>query len=114
MQQVFGVLLECSDLLLPQGFLIPYDILLTLLYLRLWLRPHTLLRALHLLLPKPISLDHLSIEPALLLLADHIIRIIIDILMLLNLLRMLHHHVSLQVKLRSIQGDVLTFLHCVF
>lgn len=114
MQQVFGVFLECSDLFLPQGFLIPNDIFLTLLYLRLGLRPHTLLRALHLLLPKPISLDHLPIEPALLLLADHIIRIIIDILMLLDLLRMLHHHISLQVKLRSIESDVLAFLHRVF
>lgn len=42
---------------------------------------------------------------------NHIISIVIDVLMLLDLFRVFDHHIGLQVKLRSIQRSILALLH---
>ena len=69
------------------------------------------LGGLQLLLPQPVSLDELPVEAALLLLVDHIVGVVVDVFVLLDLLRVIDDHVRLEVELGSVEGDVLALLH---
>ena len=69
------------------------------------------LGGLQLLLPQPVSFDELSVEAALLLLVDHIVGVVVDVFVLLDLLRVVDDHVRLEVELGSVEGDVLALLH---
>lgn len=71
----------------------------------------TSLGGLELFLSETISLNEFAIEAALLLLIDHIVCIVIDVLMLLDFLRVIDDHICLEVKFRSIESDVFTLLH---
>ncbi len=72
----------------------------------------TLLGWLEFLLPEAVSLDQLPVETTLLLLIDHIVSVVIDVPMFLDLFR-IHDHVGLEVKLGGVERDVLALLHCV-
>lgn len=100
MKQEFGVALKGFYLLLPQSFLISNDILLTFIHLAaLLLVLEALFGRLQLLLSEAISLDKLPIEAALLLLVHHIIGVVVDVLVLLDLLGVVDDHVGLEVEL---------------
>ncbi len=107
MQDVCAVAFECFYLFLALGLLVLDDILFAL---GLGIAFHIILH-INRLFPLIIALNHVPIKFLLGLLIHHLICIVIDVFLFLNLFRMIHHHIGFEIKLRHVHGYIILIVH---